>query len=55
MRSAGNALIRVGTLCLLLPDHTLAGRFCVVAGPLTYVKGTHRGHRPIPRRRRVPA
>ena len=42
MQDKGDAIIRVGTLCLLLSDHTLSGRFCVVAGPLTYVKGTHR-------------
>jgi hypothetical protein len=35
-------MIRIGTLCLLLADHSLAGRTCTVAGPLAYYKGKHK-------------
>ena len=36
------AMIPIGTLCLVLGDHSLAGRTCTVAGPLAYYKGRHK-------------
>lgn len=35
-------MIPVGTLCLLLPDHSLAGMTCTIAGPLANYDAKHR-------------